>query len=351
MRILYGVQATGNGHITRARVMAPALEAAGVEVDFLFSGRPADRYFNMEPFGDYQTRAGLTFVMEKGRVCWWKTARQLQLLRYWRDVRSLDLSGYDLVLTDFEPITAWAARKQRVPSVGIAHQYSFLYPVPGHLKPATMSRLVRAFAPVDQAIGLHWHHFEQPMLPPLIQPPAYPASHDPGRILVYLAFDQREAIARMLQPYHDYHFYIYTDIDAPIDQGHLHFRPFSREGFQRDLAACAGVICNSGFGLISEAIQYGKKILTRPLQGQIEQMSNARVLEQLGLAVVMTERDPYLLEAWLEMQSPPAQAWPDVATALSQWLAAGASAPLEGLVDRLWQPATDEGAPAIVLPG
>ena len=57
MRILYGVQATGNGHITRARVMAPALRNAGIEVDYLFSGRPADQLFNMEPFGDYQTRA------------------------------------------------------------------------------------------------------------------------------------------------------------------------------------------------------------------------------------------------------------------------------------------------------
>ncbi|MCV6589165.1 MAG: hypothetical protein OIF57_09070 [Marinobacterium sp.] len=336
MRILYGVQATGNGHITRARVMAPALQKAGIEVDYLFSGRPPQRYFDMQPFGDYQTRTGLTFAMAQGRVRWWQTLRDLQLMRYWQDVRALDLSRYDLVLSDFEPITAWAARKQQVPSVGIAHQYGFLYPVPGHLRPQTMAKLVRWFAPVDQAIGLHWHHFGQPMLPPLIQPPLYPACCERHKVLVYLAFDQREQIARLLRPFHDYQFYIYTDIAEPIEQGHLHFRPFSRDGFQRDLASCCGVICNAGFGLISEAIQYGKKILTRPLAGQLEQMSNARVLEQLGLAVVMEETDPYLLEAWLEREPPGPQCWPDVATVLSQWLAQGAQGPVSEMVAQLW---------------
>ena len=43
MRILYGVQGTGNGHITRARTMLPALQAAGIDVDFVFSGRPSER--------------------------------------------------------------------------------------------------------------------------------------------------------------------------------------------------------------------------------------------------------------------------------------------------------------------
>lgn len=34
MRIFYGVQGAGNGHITRARVMAKELNKVGIEVDF-----------------------------------------------------------------------------------------------------------------------------------------------------------------------------------------------------------------------------------------------------------------------------------------------------------------------------
>lgn len=67
MKILYGVQGTGNGHIARARAMANALKAKNVDVDFLFSGREGDKYFSMEAFGDYQTRHGLTFSVNRGR--------------------------------------------------------------------------------------------------------------------------------------------------------------------------------------------------------------------------------------------------------------------------------------------
>ena len=45
MKILYGVQGTGNGHVTRARIMAKAFAAKGVEVDWVFSGRPREDFF------------------------------------------------------------------------------------------------------------------------------------------------------------------------------------------------------------------------------------------------------------------------------------------------------------------
>jgi uncharacterized protein (TIGR00661 family) len=54
MRIFYGVQGTGNGHITRARVMAKELYAAGFDVTFQFTGRPSNKYFDMDVFNGYQ---------------------------------------------------------------------------------------------------------------------------------------------------------------------------------------------------------------------------------------------------------------------------------------------------------
>ena len=54
MRILYGVQGTGNGHISRCRSVAEALARKGVEVDYLLSGRPANGYFDMQAFGHYR---------------------------------------------------------------------------------------------------------------------------------------------------------------------------------------------------------------------------------------------------------------------------------------------------------
>ena len=130
MRILYGVQSTGNGHITRARAMARALADQGLSVDYLFSGREADQFFDMEGFGAYRLCQGFTLAIENGRLDTLGTLRRLAPRRFLREVRALDLEPYDLVITDFEPVTAWAARLRHKPSVGIGHQYAFLYPVP-----------------------------------------------------------------------------------------------------------------------------------------------------------------------------------------------------------------------------
>ncbi len=348
MRVLYGVQATGNGHITRARVMAPALAAQGIEVDYLFSGREPDQLFNMEPFGDYQTRQGLTFVQRGGRVQLWDTLRKNNLPRCITDAMKLDLEPYDLVITDFEPVTAWAAKRRGIPSVGIAHQYALMHRLPGNERYRVMAALIQSFAPVKTAIGVHWHHFDQAILPPLIQPPLFEPQYEPSKVVVYLPTDSLEVLRERLQPFSDYQFYIYLGIEQPLDEGHLHFRPFSREGFQKDLASCSGVMTNSGFGLCSEAMQYGKKILSTPLKNQTEQYSNARCLEFLKTGSVMTDYSPDAVQRWFEMPAPELRQWPDVASVLAQWLADGCRESAEQLAQRVWQ-AESMRAPSLDL--
>ena len=68
MKIFYGIQGTGNGHITRGRVMAKELQAAGINVTYLFTGRPQDKFFEMEVFNGYQWHEGLTFNTKNGKV-------------------------------------------------------------------------------------------------------------------------------------------------------------------------------------------------------------------------------------------------------------------------------------------
>lgn len=336
MRVLYGVQATGNGHITRARVMAPALKAAGVEVDYLFSGRPADQLFNMEPFGDYLTREGLTFVQREGQVKIWDTVRKNNVWRCWRDANALDLSSYDLVITDFEPVTAWAAKRKGVPSIGIAHQYALCYPIPGH-NHHVLSHLIQLFAPAEIAIGVHWHHYDCPVLPPLIQPPLFDPSVEPEKVVVYLPVNPIEQLESRFAGITGYRFYIYCTIDEPYQRGNLYFMPFSREGFQRDLSSCSGVVTNCGFGLISEALQLGKKIFSTPIKGQVEQQSNAQVLDELKLATIAWDYDEALLYEWLALPQPEAQLNPDVAGQLAQWIASGCGESADVLARRLWQ--------------
>ena len=125
MRILCGFQAAGQGHISRALAMAHALKQhPDVEVTWLFSGRPRKRPFDMEPFGNFQHRAGLTFVTEAGRLHYIKT---IMANRYWqliRDRQRLDVIAYDLIVTDYEPVTAWAGKLKGQSALGVGHQHA-----------------------------------------------------------------------------------------------------------------------------------------------------------------------------------------------------------------------------------
>lgn len=337
MRILYGVQGTGNGHITRARVMSVALARAGMQVDYLFSGREPERYFNMEPFGDYRLRQGLTLVTAAGKVLLGKTLVRNNLCRLWRDAGALDLSGYDLVISDFEPVSAWAARRQKVASLGIAHQYAFCYPVPGVARAPWFKPVLQTIAPVQQAVGVHWHHFDAPILPPLIEPQANPLGYIERQILVYLPFEALDAIKGWLSAIEGYRFVVYCAVNQSEQHANLQLKPFSRSGFQQDLASCDGVICNAGFGLCSEAIQSGKKLLVKPLANQIEQAANAAALEVLERAQVIRRFDAKTLLSWLAQPNPAPFPWPDTASALVEWIADGRREPVGQLAQRLWQ--------------
>lgn len=337
MKILYGVQGTGNGHVTRARALNRHFRQLGLQVDFLFSGRERRKYFDMAEFGDsWRCCKGLTFSYSSGRIKFFATLLENNLRQLLRDVRSLDLSAYDLVLTDFEPITAWAAKLQGKPCLGIGHQYAFHYPVPKVGQNLVSRILMRAFAPADYSLGLHWHHFNAPILPPIAEIPADSHPADPEKIVVYLGFEEVEEVIQFLEPFPQWLFVIYGPFTHYQSFGNVQLKPLSREGFCRDLATCSGVISNAGFELASEAIQLGKKLLVKPLMGQMEQLSNARALELLGLGMSMNTLDAARLQEWLCHFEARQMVYPDVAHAIVQWIKAGNWENIAELAQSLW---------------
>ena len=336
-KIFYGVQGTGNGHITRARVMAKALKAAGFEVQFQFTGRPADKYFDMEIFGDYQVKPGLTFNTNKGQVSYLKTVLESQPIKLIKDIRSLDLRGYDYVISDFEPVTAWAARQQGIPVIGIGHQYAFQYQIPREGTDPMAEQVMRLFAPADIGIGLHWHHFGQPILPPIIETPDLPDQVKANKIVVYLPFEDSEEVIKHLSPFENFEFHVYSPHVVPSKYAHIFCKPLSRDGFQADVHDCAGIISNAGFELASEALQLGKKILVKPLHAQMEQISNAAAIKQLGYGKTMFDIDVQVIEDWLHDSHAVRINYPKVADILVQWLLDGKPAIDQDFVAEVWK--------------
>lgn len=337
MKILYGVQATGNGHITRARAMNQAFKKYDVDVDYLFSGRDRSDLFDMEEFGDFSCYNGLTFVTDSGKVKPFATAQQAKPLIFLKDIKNLDLSKYDLVITDFEPISAWAAKKQNIPSIAIGHQNAFDYKIPKKGNNIFTHMVMKYFAPADIRLGLHWHHFNQPILPPIADTAIENSDSIDNKILVYLGFENLDSVIQYLMPFKEYDFFVYSNIKEQEDRGHIKLRPLSRDGFKRDLASCNGVITNAGFELASEAIHLGKKILVKPLKGQMEQLSNALALEKLKLGLSMNSLDSSILTTWLTDFESQQIVYPDVADKIAEWIEDGDWVNSKELADKLWQ--------------
>ncbi|TBR43122.1 glycosyltransferase [Marinomonas agarivorans] len=339
MKIFYGVQATGNGHITRARAMAPLLKDAGIEVTYLFSGRDEKDFFDMECFGDYQVAKGLSFVTKDGALQLMATLQQASIRQLFASIKQLDLSGYDLVLTDFEPITAWAAKRQGKPCIGLGHQYAFAQDVPRYRKDPIGSLIMKCFAPAPIKLGAHWHHFGSDILPPIIHVDQGVNATLKNKVLVYLPFEKTEKIMALLSPIKDYQFHLHCKDIAPGEYGNITVHPFSLNGFKSNLQESESVLCNAGFELVSESLQMGKRIMVKPLKRQVEQLSNALALESLSYAKAINVLSTSAITDWLNTGKVVKCHYPDVAQAVTNWLKNGAVEPISNLCADLWQQA------------
>ncbi|MGN7439243.1 MAG: glycosyltransferase family protein [Alcanivorax sp.] len=347
MKLLYGVNGVGSGHLTRAHIMIPKLQAAGADVTTILSGRPADKFKDIDALPNPQFRQGLTIDQGDGGMSFIGTSLNIaqQTPTLVRDVMNMDMSGYDLVITDFEPISAWAAKRAGVPSIGVAHHFAFQHDVPKAGKYSPFMMFMNNIVPVDTPLGLHYDKFDQPILPPIIDETKLAnlsgGEVDPHKVLVYMDFEDQGKLANMLREHPSHDFYIYaTSNEADIDDGNIHLRRRSREGFQRDFASSSGLITNAGFTGTSEGLHLGKKMLVKPTMGQKEQESNALALEDLGYASTMTSLNAEKVAQWLQEDKSVKITYPDTAQAITDWIAEGSWDDAHALSDELWRTTT-----------
>ncbi|MFN2353082.1 MAG: glycosyltransferase family protein [Desulfopila sp.] len=339
MNILYGVQTTGNGHIIRSKAMIQALQQRGHDVHALLSGCTQKKILDVTAFHSVERKNGLTFVVENGRIRYLKTAFQLNFLSFYKDITTFDGGCYDLVITDYEPITARIATRNKIPSIGIGHLYAFQHRVPIARSNPFPKLIMNHYAPAKYPLGLHWHHFDQPILPPTIPEDILhcsPGNREKDHYLVYLPFEDVGEVVTTLAKLPQYTFRIYANVERPRLEGRITILPFSRDGFIKDLAACRGVICNAGFSFISEALHLGKKILTKAVVGQLEQQSNALALEHLQLGTAVTAITPAIIERWMSTSAPSPLNFPNVIPLLVDWITSESYDDYNELIAQAW---------------
>lgn len=286
MRILYGINGTGNGHRSRARDLVPALSRYA-QIDVVVSGLG---YSLSMPFPVRNVFPGLSFRYRKGSIDLIGTARRSNPVRLFRDVASLDLLEYDLVISDFEPISAWAARRQDIPSLHVSHQASFLSArVPRAETRDPVSELfLRHFSPCDAAIGLHFRRYAPDIRPPIVRREVRVAKVTNGeRVAVYLPAVSQGEVIRCLDGLNGDFTVFSRECREPVRVSpNVWLEPPSECGFAHAVASGGGVFGHAGFELPSEAMYLRKPILSVPIGGQYEQQCNAAALEELGVDVI-----------------------------------------------------------------
>ena len=307
MKILYAVQATGNGHISRAMELLPFLEQYGT-VDVFLSGNNS----HLQPALPVKFRSkGLSlFYGNKGGLDYWKMLKDFSVRRIWNEARSLPVENYDIVLNDFDSITSLACKLKKVPSVGFGHQAAFRSnATPRAAKKDLAGELVlKNYATATAYTGLHFAPYDDFIFSPVIKSDVLQANpNNKGHITVYLSHYSDEVVMQSLQQLGGIRFELFSKkVKEPLRCGNITLFPISNDGFTHSMIHSAGVITGAGFETPAEALYLGKKLLCLPIRGQYEQWCNAAALEALGVGIVEKIDAAFAatVAQWLEAPAP-----------------------------------------------
>lgn len=307
MKIFYAIQATGNGHISRAMEIMPYLQQYG-KVDVFLSG--SNSHLQPDLPVRYRSAGVSLFYGNKGGLDYWRMWKELNIRRIWQEARTLPVEQYDIVLNDFESITSLACRLKQVPSLGFGHQASFQSsktPRAKRFDPAG-ELVLKHYAPASANLGLHFRSYDKDIYSPVIKQEIVEATPtDKGHITVYLSHYSDEVVLQSLQQIPDVLFEVFSKkVKEPVQVKNCRLLPISNQGFTQSLIHAHGVITGAGFETPAEALYLAKKLLVLPIRGQYEQWCNAAAVQSFGVPVVekMDAIFPAQVQNWLAGPEP-----------------------------------------------
>ncbi len=270
MKILYAIQGTGNGHISRARDIVPILQKKGA-LDILVSGIQADVQL---PYPIRYQLKGMSFIFGKsGGVDMMSTYTNCNSRQLIRDIRTLPVEQYDLIINDFEPVSAWAAHLKGLPCISLSHQSAVLAKnVPKPASQRTLGALIlKKYAPGTSKYGFHFDNFDENIFTPVIRQEIRQAEvKNKGHYTVYLpAFDDKKLIKR-LKEIDGVKWHVFSKhTKAKYKTKNIRVKPIENEQFIKSLVSCQGVLCGAGFETPAEALYLNKKLLVIPMKKSI----------------------------------------------------------------------------------
>lgn len=305
MKIFYAIQATGNGHVSRATQLYPYLKKFGT-VDFFLSGSNASLDINL-PI-KFRSKGCSLHYSKCGGLDYWDIMKNIRPRQIYKDADTLPLKNYDVVINDFDSITSLACKLQKVHSVQLGHQASFISAnTPRPEKRSLMGEMIlKHYAPSPKNIGLHFEKYDSFILPPIIKDQIVQATPtNLKHITVYLPSFQKDCLEKAFSKLPDVAFHWFLEgITFKHTIGNITYLPVSQKEFNTSLITCEGIITGGGFETPAEALYLEKKILSIPIRSHYEQECNAAALKRMGVPVVYEVGKNFetIIENWLNQR-------------------------------------------------
>jgi uncharacterized protein (TIGR00661 family) len=304
MKIFYAIQATGNGHISRAMQLYPYLQKYGT-IDFLLSGNNASLEIKL-PI-KYRSKGCSLHYSKCGGLNYWDIVKNVRPRQMYKDADNLPLKQYDVIINDFDSITSLACKMQNVHSVQFGHQASFISEhTPRPEKKSIMGEMIlKHYAPSAKNIGLHFEKYDSFILPPIIKDEIITSEPiNLNHITVYLPSFDKDCLQKAFSsiPGIQFHWFLNT-VEQKHTIGNITYFPVNQKKFNKSLISCEGIITGGGFETPSEALYLGKKVLSIPIRNHYEQECNAAALKKLGVPVVYEVAADFnvIIENWIDL--------------------------------------------------
>lgn len=300
-KIFYAVQATGNGHISRAQQIYPYLKKFG-EVDFFISGNNANLDFKL-PI-KYRSKGCSLHYSKCGGLNYFDVIKNIKPFMMYKDAKSLPLEKYDVIINDFDFVTSLACKLKRLPSVQLGHQASFqsdATPRPDK-KNVIGEAILKHYAHATNHMGFHFQKYDSFILSPVIKEEFINAEPtDLNHVTVYLPSFQKhcllEAFAKL--PNINFHWFL-DNIGSIRTVNNITYYPINQDLFNNSLLTCHGLITGGGFETPAEALYLKKKLISIPIKNHYEQQCNAAALKKMGVNVLNDISDdfPKIIQKW-----------------------------------------------------
>jgi len=294
MKILFGVQTEGNGHITQCIATKQYLQSQGIEVTTAFAAkkkRGLSKYFTDEfNVVDYD---GFDFVFDSvGRVVIWKTILKNTfelprlIVSFTKICNIIQKEKPDAIFNYYEPLVGLTALFfKNIKYVSFGHQYamdSIIYPrINGYLVQKLFLSIINKITSIRaKIVALSYYEFKDETMivsPPILRAESYSVSDKiEDFVLVYLMNeDMLPQLISEAEKYPNINLQCFTKLTKEHSVP-SNIKLFNLDGklFQEKMKVCRAVICSGGFETSAEAIYQKKPLLMIPMPNHYEQHAN-----------------------------------------------------------------------------